>query len=162
MEERYDAPCGIYCGACFVLTARKRGNLDEIAKMWDCKPEQLECFGCKSAQVSESCRPCKIRPCAESRGNEFCIECNEYPCELIKSFSAYKTQKPHLALVFRDLDTIKTKGLSAWLEEQSVRWSCKECGTSFSWYDEVCKKCGAKLYNAKDEASDLGLLSKEE
>lgn len=162
MREQYDAPCGIYCGACFVMMARKRNNLASIARMWNYKPEQLICYGCRSARVSESCKPCKIRPCAESRGYQFCIECEDFPCELIKAFSKYKTQKPHGALIFKDLEEIKAKGLDAWLDKQASRWSCKECGTSFSWYDEICEKCGAKLYNAKEEASDLGLLSKEE
>ena len=158
MHERYDAPCGIYCGACFVLMARKRDNLKEIARMWKCKPEQLICYGCKSGQVSESCKPCTIRPCAEAKGHDFCFECEEFPCKLTSTFPEHKKVKPHLALIFKDLEIIKEKGLKVWLDEQAVRWSCKECGTSFSWYEEMCPNCGTRLHNAKDEAISLGLL----
>ncbi|NLI98040.1 DUF3795 domain-containing protein [bacterium] len=158
MKERFDAPCGIYCGACFVLMARKRGGLEELASKWNCKPEQLVCYGCKSGQISESCKPCKIRPCAESKGYEFCNQCDEFPCKMTASFPEHKKIKPHLALIFKDLESISEKGKESWLSEQAERWSCKKCGTSFSWYDEVCTKCGSKLYNAKDEAADLDLL----
>lgn len=158
MEERYDSVCGIYCGACYVLIARKRNNLEAIAEVRNCKPQQLECFGCKSRHVSEFCKPCELRLCAESKGHEFCIECDEFPCKMTETFWEHKKAKPHAALIFKDLETIKEKGVSVWLSEQARRWSCGECGTAFSWYDEVCKKCGAKLYNAKDEATELGLL----
>lgn len=158
MQERFDAPCGIYCGACFVLMARKRGSLEELASRWNFKPEQLVCYGCKSGQVSESCKPCKIRPCAESKGHEFCIECPELSCKLTEIFSEYKKFKPHLALNFKNLESIGNSCKDAWLSEQARRWSCKKCGTPFSWYDEICTQCGSRLYNAKNEVEDLNLL----
>ncbi len=158
MEERYDSVCGIYCGACFVLAARKRNDLESIARMWNCKPDQLICYGCKSGQVSDSCKPCEIRPCAEAKGHAFCIECEAFPCKLTGLFHENKKVKPHLALVFRDLESIKEKGVAVWLDEQASRWSCKKCGASLSWYDEKCPGCGATFRNARDEAADLGLL----
>lgn len=158
MEERYDSVCGIYCGACYVLAARKRNNLEAIAEMQNCRPEQLICYGCKSGQVSEFCRPCELRSCAESKGHEFCIECDEFPCKMIETFLEQKKAKPHAALLFKDLEAIKKKGVKLWFSEQAKRWSCEKCGTSLTWYDEKCHCCGASFYNARDEAADLGLL----
>jgi hypothetical protein len=162
MQERYDASCGLYCGACLVLMARKRNNLKPVARMLKYKPEQLICYGCKSEKLSDSCSRCKIRPCAESKGHEFCIECDEFPCTHINYFHSFRSERPHIASIFGNLETIKKKGKDAWLSEQAKRWSCKKCGTSFSWYEETCEECGTELYNARDEAMDVGLVPKEE
>ena len=70
MEFKYDAYCGLYCGACGVLIANERDKLEQLAKAWKVEPEKLECHGCKSETSSSFCVSCNIRSCAESKDKE--------------------------------------------------------------------------------------------
>lgn len=158
METRNDSHCGLYCGSCLLILALKRGKLKVYARQWKCAPEDLECYGCRSEKVSKFCSECTIRDCARGRGVGFCIDCGDYPCAHFKRLKELSKERPHLRLQPSELERVRTIGSEQWLEYQRKRWSCKKCGTSFSWYDEVCTKCGSKLYNAKDEAADLDLL----
>jgi hypothetical protein len=153
MKYRYDTYCGLYCGACPILRANERGTVEEIAKAEKMKPEDLECHGCKSDKVAVFCRDCAFKTCAPEKGLEFCGECEDYPCDDLGKFR--NDEWPHHSVVLSNLGKIRRDGLDAWLKERAQRWSCKECGTEFSWYDERCEKCGSKLYNCRDESKDL-------
>jgi hypothetical protein len=153
MDYRYDSFCGLYCGSCPVLLAVKKGTIEEFAKRENMTPEDLECHGCKTMNRALFCKDCPFARCALERGIKSCIECVEYPCEELKKFQA--DEWPHHSLILKNLDRIREVGLDRWLEEQEKRWRCKECGEPFSWYDETCGNCGAKLYNCRDESNGL-------
>jgi len=152
MEFRYDTYCGLYCGACEVLIANKNGEVEKLAKAWNMKPKELRCHGCKTETTASFCATCDVKKCAENKV-EFCFQCNEYPCARLVEFKNDKY--PHHSVVLKNLNSIRDKGINKWLEEQETRWSCPGCGTKFSWYDKVCKKCGEKLYSCEDEEKDL-------
>jgi hypothetical protein len=158
MKFRYDTYCGLYCGACGVIVAMKNNRLEEFANAHDfggkkLSAADLECYGCKTTQTAVFCDRCGILDCAVEKGVEFCIECDEYPCDRLKSFQG--DQAPHHSAIFKNLERIKEIGIEPWFSEQEKRWSCPACGGRFSWYDEKCESCGAKLYNCKDEEKDL-------
>ena len=153
MKFRFDSYCGLYCGACGVVHAVEKGNLEEMAAKWKSTPEAMECYGCKSDQVAEFAKKCKIRLCAIEKGLDFCFECDEYPCERMTDF--LENQSVHPRIHIDNLQNIKEKGLETWLAEQNDRWSCNNCGTKFHFDEITCIQCGATLYNLVEEANDL-------
>lgn len=154
MEFKYDAYCGLCCGACPVLKANENGTLQEVARTWEEDPDDLVCHGCKTDVVCVYCNTCDFKKCAESKHVDFCFQCPEYPCSALAAFQA--DDRPHHSVIFENLKTIQEHGVDVWLEQQKSRWKCPECGTSFCWYDETCSTCGAPLYNSKKEEEDLG------
>ena len=153
-EYRYDTYCGLYCGACPVITSMQAGKLEEFAESTEkYTAEQLECYGCKITQAAEIEDRCAILDCAEEKEIESCHECDEYPCDRLKTFQG--DQHPHHSAIFKNLERIKEIGIEPWFSEQEKRWKCTSCGGRFSWYDEKCEGCGAKLYNCKAEEKDL-------
>ncbi len=157
METRNDSHCGLYCGSCILILAGKRGRLKALARQWKCTPEDLICSGCRSEQVSKFCSECTIRDCARGRGIGFCVECGDYPCHHYKRLKELSKERPHLRLQPGELERVKELDEQRWLEHQKERWSCPECGEMFSWYDEKCSKCGAKVKSSVEEVNQRGL-----
>jgi predicted RNA-binding Zn-ribbon protein involved in translation (DUF1610 family) len=156
-QFRYDTYCGLNCGACPVLAANERGDeawIKATAEQWKKKPEDLRCHGCKTDVTAAFCTNCGMRNCARERGLEFCVECDEYPCDKISAFR--NDDASHHSVVFTNLAIIKDKGVEAWLASDAKRWACPECGTRFYWYSEKCEECGAVLYNAVKQEKYLG------
>ncbi|MDA3890228.1 MAG: DUF3795 domain-containing protein [Salinivirgaceae bacterium] len=102
------APCGLHCGKCFAFTKgdiRKNsqklkidlGEFDVYAerfvnilnepvfKNYPKFKEMLsyfseaQCSGCRNEQC-KIFKDCKVRGCSETKGVDFCFECNEFPC----------------------------------------------------------------------------------
>jgi hypothetical protein len=153
MNFRYDTYCGLYCGACELLNAFKDGRQEEQAKMWNMNPEDLKCYGCKSGDPASWCKDCEIKECAISKNHEFCFECDQYPCKLLKELQSDKVV--HHASILRALERIKNIGREKWLSEQAKRWSCPECGTPSTWYRKKCENCSSELIDCIAEESSL-------
>jgi hypothetical protein len=150
--HRYDTYCGLYCGACLIMRAQEDGTVDQLAARFNCKPESLVCHGCKSDVVYTYCQACKMKQCCQEKGYETCNDCPEIPCERLREF---RTEKPHRAVILKNLDRIREIGLEAFVSEQTQRWSCTACGTRFHWYAPICSNCGAEVFNADKEAAAL-------
>ena len=146
MKERFDAYCGIYCGACPILVANMKGEVEKKAAEWEMNAEEIVCGGCKSEVNAAYCTDCVMRLCARDRGFEFCVECEDYPCNTFETFQ--RDRFPHHTLITENLGAICERGAPTWLEEQKKRWSCPKCGTSSTWYEEECHECGGELYDA--------------
>ncbi len=153
MKFRYDSYCGLYCGACSILIANESGMLEEKAAEWEMTKEDASCFGCRSDHNAVFCSGCVIKNCAKEKEVDYCFNCDEYPCEAVEDFQ--KDSAPHHSVITVNSESMKKTGIEQWLETQKKRWSCSKCGTRFSWYDEECGKCGAKLYSSVDEDRDL-------
>jgi hypothetical protein len=165
-QFRYDTYCGLYCGACDIASAYKRGIENNSPPRWDDLPSPLRdtihqapiiCHGCKTDTVFGGCGKCLIRKCARKKqGIESCVDCNKYPC-LIHRITAiakiiFRLEKrlPHMRIAPVNLQTIRRCGMASWLDEQRRRWACPDCGTSFTWYQHTCTRCGANLETIKD------------
>ncbi len=158
MDFRYDTYCGLNCGACPVLGANERGDeewLRKAAEEDECTIDDLRCHGCKTDSTAMYCTGCEMRFCAKDKGLEYCSECTDFPCEIITDFR--NDRHPHHSAIFKNLRTIREKGLKTWLEEERVRWLCPECGTRFYWYSQYCSGCGIELYNSSKEEKDLDI-----
>ncbi len=152
MTYRYDAVCGLYCGACRVVQSNENGSVEALAKEWGREPAQLACHGCKSDVLATFCRDCVFKSCAASKGVEYCSECDEFPCaELIKFRD---DDAVHHSAVVRNSEAMREQGVPAWLESQRERWNCPGCGTRFWWYAKTCKTCGSVLRDCEAEEAD--------
>ncbi|MCD6326593.1 DUF3795 domain-containing protein [bacterium] len=154
MEYRYGSYCGIYCGACEIVIARKNGQLEDLARRAEKPVEQLDCDGCKSEKLARCCTECKIRACAMEKGYANCLECDECPCEHFDQFKKGDFY-PLYVLMINNFKTIKKAGQDAWLKQQEKRWECTTCGTPFWWYQKNCESCGKEIFNCEAEAAKL-------
>lgn len=163
MEEfRYDTYCGLYCGACDILSAFRRASERNESPGWDDIPLELRkvtpakrtdpvvCFGCKTDTVFAGCSKCPVRKCAKAKMRvETCWECGRYPCMRFRVFSLarklFQRRLPHLRSVHPNEACIREKGIRAWLSEQEEEWKCPRCTASFSWYARTCPSCGKDL-----------------
>ncbi len=90
------AYCGLDCSRCDAYIATKENNDSkryETAEKWsqmykhDIKPEQINCYGCKSAGMKFfHCEDCEIRQCSISKGVEHCAACEDYICDTLAGF----------------------------------------------------------------------------
>jgi ribosomal protein L40E len=158
--QRYDAYCGLYCGACEIINVESEQDKERVAKMWGSAPDQVNCSGCKTNTLFIHCGNCKIRNCAQQKGVEFCFECDDYPCSIYEEGKAIIEQLPHLKATIVNQKYIKEKGVQDWLDTQKTKWECPECGAKFAWYTQECKKCHKDLRGIKDyeNLSDRDLI----
>jgi hypothetical protein len=153
VDIRYEAYCGLYCGACEILLMNELGRIEEKAKEWKMDINDIKCLGCKSNQNAIYCRECYFKKCAQLKEIDFCNQCSDFPCEKLKDFRYDKF--PHHSIVFKNLNEIQEKGCKKWLDKQKIRWECTKCGQRFTWYEDLCKKCGEKLFNCIEEEKKL-------
>ena len=162
-EFRSDSYCGLYCGACDILVAYKKGIETGTSPEWSGMPSEfsklplaftnaeIKCHGCKSDIVFVGCSKCIIRRCAiKKTGIETCLDCRRYPCWRHKMTAVFKRlfkveeKLPHQKAIRPNLEAIRNKGLSVWLEEQGQKWQCQHCGKRLSWYNASCNDCSAQ------------------
>ncbi|MBI9050214.1 MAG: DUF3795 domain-containing protein [Anaerolineaceae bacterium] len=136
MEFQMDGYCGLYCGACPAILETTSGKKDT-------------CHGCKTDHTADHCAACEIKACAQQKGYRFCYECSEVKsCEMLRTFMFDERYPYHLS-VMKNMDAIQQNGVTVWLAEQEVRWQCKHCGGSFSWWDETCPQCAKPVASYK-------------
>ncbi len=86
------AYCGLNCDTCIAYKATQSGDdneLKKVAEIWskeynaDVKSEHVICDGCKAnkRQCFHCANSCNIRKCCPEKGHDFCIECDEFPCD---------------------------------------------------------------------------------
>ncbi|MBN2040864.1 MAG: DUF3795 domain-containing protein [Spirochaetes bacterium] len=140
-----DTYCGIYCGACSIAMYGETGHPDDFSACLERIPrEKMVCGGCKSDTVYPGYRMCILRPCAQEKGVEHCIDCVDYPCKIYSKWNSMAKSLPHIGEASASLELIKCEGVDHWIAGQKKRWSCPDCGASFSWYQSECRNCGHK------------------
>lgn len=138
--------CGLYCGACYHYRAsfpEGKHLLPEAAQRGQ-KQEEFLCQGCRADphKMQIGCAQCSIRACAESKHLLHCGLCPDLPCERMRVFQ--EDGRVHHRDVLAQLHKLTVQGPTSWLAEQEQRWTCC-CGTPFSWYEEMCRQCGASV-----------------
>ena len=123
------APCGANCGICmaFLRTANR-------------------CFGCLTHDVSiaKVGRNCRIKMCNKEKGFEYCYECNEYPCSLIKHLDKRYRLNYSYSMI-DNLNAIKTDGIDKFLANCEKNYTC-DCGGIICIHRGYCIKCGKIRY----------------
>ena len=137
------AVCGLFCPSCslFIGTQEEPERLKRIAERWQVSLEAAKCYGCRSDKRFPYCETCKMSACALKRGIDFCGECEEYPCEDLKSFQA---ELPHRIELWKSQERIKAVGYEKWYAEMIEHYSCPKCRTLNSAYDFKCRNCGGE------------------
>lgn len=125
------APCGMNCGTCI-------GYLREKNKCSGCRPD----FGSKPA----SCNACRIKNCEQLALSEskFCYDCEKYPCLRLKQLDKRYRTKYRTSFI-QNLERIKESGITAFLKNEALRWTCPDCGSSLSCHRDICLTCNRKL-----------------
>jgi hypothetical protein len=139
MEEILIAPCGMNCGLCSSYLAmehdlKKKG----VHKTYcaGCRPRGKNC-----AFMKKSC---------ELLGNglvRFCYECADFPCRRLKRLDKRYRTKYHMSMI-ENLEYIRDRGMVAFLERETEKWRCPDCGGVVCCHNGVCFSCGLeKLRN---------------
>jgi hypothetical protein len=137
------AVCGLYCPSCslFIATREEPQRLPALAARMGKTIDDVTCEGCRSSKRSFFCRDlCVMKSCAEKKGIDFCSQCDEYPCEPLKTFQA---AAPHRRELWTSLESIKKDGYEKWSSDMAALYACPSCGILNSAYDLTCRKCGA-------------------
>lgn len=118
------AYCGLYCEACPKYIETRAGEATESP-----------CEGCRSKVVSGWCAECSIKSCAREKEHEFCIECSDYPCEMLVEFKE-DPQWPYHMDVFEHLEMIQASGEDKWREAMDKKYRDAD-GNKIDWYQEL-------------------------
>ncbi len=146
------APCGLYCGACSIYVAGRRGDskrLEQIARIMaeylgrPVDVKDLACDGCLSEVIALQCRDCMLRACAFGKGLTHCAQCSDFPCQRIIDFN--NDGMRHHSEVLDNIQRQRVIGIDAWIEEQKERWCCPHCGCAVDWYTSQCPDCATTL-----------------
>ena len=145
-DKQLAAVCGLFCPACslYIATQEDPERLTRLAEQFQLSEEAMRCDGCRSEKRGPYCQTCKMVVCAAEKGIDFCVECDEYPCEELKAFQA---AAPHRIELWNDLERIKEFGYKQWSQEMDERYACPQCQTLNSAYDLVCRNCGNEPSN---------------
>lgn len=112
------APCGIACGECACYKAKDNSDIMEYLVSKGIPREKLPCLGCREGKGN--CPvigvDCVTYKCVESKGVEFCYECDEFPCTKLCPASDRANILPHNLKAF-NLCFIQKQGLQKWLEK---------------------------------------------
>lgn len=127
MNNESIAPCGVICDICLGFQRTKN-----------------KCVGCNSiGNKPYHCTVCSIKTCPEKNGDEklLCNECSKFPCRRIKNLDKrYTTQYGESPII--NLKSIKEIGLEEFINTDSVKWKCNECGHLLCVHRNECINCG--------------------
>ncbi len=124
------APCGINCSLCLAFQRDKNS-----------------CCGCwgPDDQKPLSCVHCIIKNCEylAATQSKFCYECIKYPCARIKQLNKRYSTKYNVSIADNQ-QTIKNRGLEAFILQDTEKWKCPQCGGSICMHRGFCLKCNQK------------------
>jgi len=134
--------CGLYCGACPLYIASVNAADDT----------QIKCLGCRSNKLADHCAKCAMRPCASEKNLSSCGQCDQFPCPETKKF--HGSGMDMAVVAEENCYRVRKTSCNSWLKQQPGRWTCKKCGSGFSFKDETCPRCKADVYSCKEQAAD--------
>ncbi len=121
------APCGMNCGTCIAYLRDKN-----------------KCPGCRvySADKAISIQRCIIPKCVhlDKTESKFCYECEKYPCKRVKQLDKRYRTKYNTSFI-ENLAMIKEKGIEKFLDFESKRRTCLNCGSVLSIHRDYCLTC---------------------
>lgn len=121
------APCGMNCSICMAYLRKKN-----------------RCNGCRAENTwnPKTRVECKIRNCTtrNSQGLEYCYECPQYPCPLIKNMDKRYRNRYRMSII-ENMAEIKNNGIEAFRMAEKETWRCRSCGGVINVHKGVCSSC---------------------
>lgn len=121
------APCGMNCGTCIAYMRVKNS-----------------CPGCRiySSGKAVSVQKCIIPRCTNlvRITSGFCYDCEKYPCLRLKQLDKRYRSKYKTSFI-ENLTIIKEKGIDNFLEFETKRRTCHNCGSVLSVHRDQCLIC---------------------
>ncbi len=126
MTETDIAPCGMVCSLCHAYQRSKN-----------------TCGGCKSGvNIFDYCNKCIIRNCPNiNKTSAYCFYCTDFPCKRLKALDSRYRKKYNMSFI-ENLNTIKERGVNAFIAATENRWKCESCGGLICIHKKQCLKCG--------------------
>ena len=130
MDLSLIAPCGMNCGICSAYLRDKK-----------------KCPGCNGPDVnkSASCLKCRIKNCENIQESKlkFCYECDKFPCSRMKQLDKrYRTN--YAMSMIENLEQIKNLGIDEFIQNEIIKWTCKNCGGIICVHKGYCMNCNEK------------------
>ncbi len=141
MKDCLIAPCGMNCALCVSYQA---GQLDLAAKGL----KRKTCPGCRPR--GKGCLHL-ASSCGKLAKNQvdFCFECADYPCRRLKDLDKRYRTRYHMSML-ENLESVRTKGMQAFLTQQGDLWNCPDCGQPVCCHIGLCLVCDLdKLKNSR-------------
>ena len=138
MKRELIAPCGMNCGICKFHYREKK-----------------QCPGCRELDKKTSAIrfKCIIRECKILRDRKwkYCSDkCDSYPCKRLKSLDKRYSTKYHMSML-ENLVCIKNQGVDVFLEKETQKWKCPQCGGIVTCHGGMCLSCSfEKISNIKN------------
>ena len=133
MEKELIAPCGGNCGICKFYYREKN-----------------RCPGCRveDENKSKSVRECIIINCDVIKKNhaKFCFECSSIPCKRLQNLDKRYRTKYHMSPL-ENLTCIKEQGIDSFLEKETTKWTCPQCGGMVTCHGGTCLQCGLEKFS---------------
>lgn len=132
MHEELIAPCGMNCGVC----------ANYLAMQNDLKKEGFHksyCIGCRPRGKNCTYMSTKCDLLGKGLIN-FCYECEDFPCRRLKALDKRYRTFYHMSMI-ENLVFIKGHGIATFLEKETKKWKCPECGGVISCHNGVCFRC---------------------
>jgi hypothetical protein len=130
-DKSFIAPCGMNCGTCLGYIREKN-----------------KCPGCRIlyADKAISVQKCIITKCIylEKTKSKFCYECEKYPCKRVKQLDKRYRTKYRTSFI-ENLAMIKEKGITYFLNFESKRRTCPNCGSILCVHRNFCLTCKIEL-----------------
>jgi hypothetical protein len=135
-EKAMIAPCGMNCGSCIAFMRPKN-----------------RCPGCwvEDQQKSKACVQCIIKNCAhlENTDTKFCYDCPKYPCPRLKQLDKRYSTKYRTSFL-QNLMMIKENGIEHFLDFETKRRTCPNCGSTLSVHKGHCLACLEIIHQNED------------
>jgi hypothetical protein len=133
MEDQLIAPCGMNCGVCVSYLAMKNDLKNKgFGKSY--------CQGCRPR--GKNCAFMKKNCDLLSKGLvRFCYECADFPCRRLKNLDSRYRARYHMSMI-ENLEFIKAKGMNSFLEKETEKWRCQNCGKTICCHNGICFSCG--------------------
>ena len=106
------APCGLPCFECYLYLANDNEEMRAmVSEKLGIPEEKAACKGCRNENGRCAHLPvnCRVYPCAEKKGIQFCSDCSDFPCDYLHPY-ADNAKMWHNTKVF-NLCLIKKMGL---------------------------------------------------
>jgi ribosomal protein S27AE len=119
------APCGMNCGSCIGFMRPKN-----------------KCPGCWFVDQGKARVRCVIRNCDLLKENDakFCFDCQKYPCPRLKQLDKRYRTKYNTSFI-ENLMIIKQNGIDFFLDFETKRRKCPNCGATLSVHRDQCLAC---------------------